>query len=242
MTRYLKLLADNRQCLARRFEVRAASADTAEILLYDAIVDTAAEAEWFGGVAADAFVRELRGITASTINLRINSPGGSVFAARAMEQALRDHKASVVVHIDGIAASAASFLAMAGDEIIISKGAMLMVHKAWTMAFGNETDLIKTAALLGKIDDTLVTTYVDRTKQTPQQITDWMAAETWFTGQEAIDAGFADRLAAQPPNNAQAAWNLSAYLGAPVEQLATEDHRYRQRQRARVALLTAPIA
>lgn len=207
-----KLLADNRSA-ARRFEVRAAG-DTAEIFLYDAIVSDAMEAEYFGGVAPEPFVAALRGITASTIHLRINSPGGSVFAARAIEQALRDHPAKIVAHIDGIAASAATFIAMAADEIIMSKGALFMVHKAWTGCWGNSDDLKAEAELLDKIDSTLVQTYADRTGKTPEQIAEWMAAETWFTAQEAKDAGFADSIAQAEPK-ASASWNLSAYARAP---------------------------
>lgn len=219
--RLLQLLADNRAVAARRFEVRAAAeADEAEILLYDAIVDSELEAEWWGGVAPEPFVRALRQIDAATIHLRINSPGGSVFAARAMETALREHKARIVVHIDALAASAASFLAMAGDEIVISKGAMVMIHKAWTWAWGNADELQKTAGLLAKIDSTLVQTYVDRTGQKAEQVQDWMAAETWFTAAEAVDNGFADAVAADAKaDGAQAAWNLRAYLRAPEGRL-----------------------
>lgn len=260
--RYLQLLADNRSVQGRRFEVRLqAEADAAEVLIYDAIVDDAQMAEWFGGVAAEPVVRALRDITASTIHLRVNSPGGSVFAARAIEQALREHPARVVAHIDGLAASAASFLVMASDEIVMPKGAMMMIHKAWSVAWGNDDDLMATAALLGKIDGTLVETYADRTGQPAQQILDWMRAETWFTGTEAVELGFADRLAdgatrADESAQGQAApgaWNLSAYLRAPHaakpaqapapgssgEALVSDEHRARQRQRlacmARVA-------
>lgn len=246
--RLIQMLADNRKVEGRKFEVRnlEGEADAAEVLVYDAIVDSELEAEWWGGVAPEPFVKALRGITASTIHLRINSPGGSVFAARAMETALREHKARVVVHIDSLAASAASFLAMAGDEIVMSKGAMMMIHKAWTWAWGNADELTKTAALLAKIDGTLVETYVDRTKQNDQQVADWMAAETWFTAQEAVDNGFADSIAgAEAPAAASAAWNLRAYLRAPEmpprqaqQQHAAEqplfiktEHRDRQRQR-----------
>lgn len=256
--RLIQLLADNRNVPDRRFEVRplaaaAESTDEVEVLLYDAIVDSELEAEWLGGVAPEPFKRALQGITASTIHLRINSPGGSVFAARAMETALREHQARIVVHIDSLAASAASFLAMAGDDIVISKGAMVMIHKAWTWAWGNATELQKTAALLEKIDGTLVETYTDRTGQSARQVADWMAAETWFTAQEAVDNGFADRLSepAAPDAGAQAAWNLRAYLRAPEAPLqapahtpppaAAADLRARQSQRLRAARLLCPI-
>lgn len=216
MKNLAKLLADNRSAPMRRFEVRAAAeADATDVFIYDAIVDDAATAEWFGGVAPEPFVKALRDIGTGTINLRINSPGGSVFGARAIEQALREHPARVVAHIDGLAASAATFIAMAADEVVMNKGALFMIHKAWTVAWGNENDLLATAELLRKIDGTLVQTYVDRTGQGADQVAAWMAAETWFTAQEAVDAGFADSIADAAPK-ASASWNLSAYAKAPA--------------------------
>lgn len=255
--RLIQLLASNRQA-PRRFEARmlpaaAANAPTeAEVLLYDVIVDSELEAEWWGGVAPEPFTQALRGITADVIHLRINSPGGSVFAARAMETALREHKAKIVVHIDALAASAASFLAMAGDKIIMSKGAMMMIHKAWTVAWGNADELKKQADLLDKIDGTLVTTYADRSGQPPEAVLALLAAETWFTAQEAIDAGLADSIAADPVK-AAAQWNLTAYAHAPVQTPApapapapepphaSPDHRARADQRLRVARVLQPI-
>jgi ATP-dependent Clp protease, protease subunit len=213
--RLLKLLADNRACSARKFEVRAEKgSNEAEIFIYDAIVSDELEAEWFGGVAAQPFVKALRGIDAETIHLRINSPGGSVFAARAIEQALREHKARIVAHIDGLAASAATFIAMAADEIVMAPGALFMIHKAWTMTYGNADELMTEAALLEKIDGTLADTYAARTGKKADEVLDLMAAETWFSAQEAVDAGFADRIADSEPK-AKAAWNLSAYDKAP---------------------------
>lgn len=263
----LQVMADNRQTAGRRFEVRAsADGEEAEIFLYDAIVDDELDAEWWGGVAPQGFIKQLRAITANTIHLRINSPGGSVFAARTIETALREHKARVVVHIDGLAASSASFIAMAGDEIVIAKGAMVMIHKAWTWAWGNADDLGKTVGLLDKIDGTLVQTYVDRTGQTAEQISAWMQAETWFTGEEAVESGFADRLSedGDAPSETQASdgeggaqpaarlqWNLNAYLqnqgrrpapevhtSAPEQDDENQEHRERQLQRLRAMQIT----
>lgn len=270
--RLLQLLADNRQVPQRAFTVRAAAgADEAEILLYDTIVDSALEAEFWGGVAPEPFVKALREIDASTIHLRINSPGGSVFAARAMETALREHKAHIVVHIDALAASAASFLAMAGDEIVMSKGAMMMIHNAWTITWGNAAELKATADLLEKIDGTLVETYADRSGAQADDIRAWMAAETWFTAQEAIDAGLADKLAENGSAAAQARWNLEAFRNTPTgcssveaaapdgrphgqgagalpeppvqtpAQYASADHRERINQRAHRMRVAAPI-
>jgi ATP-dependent Clp protease protease subunit len=260
--RLTQLLADNRGLAGRRFEARpiaaadGAATDEAEVFLYDAIVDSEIDAEYWGGVAPQGFIKALRDIKASTIHLRINSPGGSVFAARTIETALREHKAKIVVHIDGLAASAATFIAMAGDEIVMSPGAMFMIHKAWTIAWGNADDLTATADLLTKLDGTLADTYAARTKGDKQQIADWMAAETWFTAQEALEARFIDRIVEDAPaadaaaaSTAAPGWNLSAFL-ARVARPAAKDQsqtqpdpaRIRQQQRLRVAQLATPIA
>lgn len=188
-----------------------ASPTEATVYLYDAIVNTADEAAFFGGVDPKSFIESIKAIDAPVINLRINCPGGSVFAGRAMEQALREHPAKVIAHVDGYSASAASFLMMAADEIVMASGAMVMIHNAWTMAYGNANDLMQTADLLDKIDSTLVDTYAARTGADPKQIQDWMAAETWFTAQEAVDAGFADKVA---ETKAKAHWDMSAYAKA----------------------------
>jgi ATP-dependent Clp protease protease subunit len=218
MNQYLRLLAINKG----RGEFKAEkSAEEATVYLYDAIVNSEIEAEFFGGVDPKTFINELKSIDAPVINIRINSPGGSVFAARAMEQAMREHPSKIVAHIDGYAASAASFLMMAADEIVIGSGSMVMIHKAWTMAYGNSDDLIQTADLLEKIDSTLVDTYAVRSGADPKQISDWMAAETWFTAQEAVDAGFADRIAESKQK--ASAWDLSAYKNAPKNEQIEEE-------------------
>lgn len=213
MNQLLRLYADNRGA-ERRFSVRNVTDKEAELYLYDAVVDSELEAEYFGGVAPKSFVAALKDINADTIHLRVNSPGGSVFAARAMEQALREHKATIVAHVDGVAASAASFLVMAADEIVMAPGALMMIHKAWTLSVGNADDLIQTADLLEKIDGTLASTYAQRSGQDVETIANMMAAETWFTAQEAVDLGLADSIAESV--KARAGWNLSAYSKAPA--------------------------
>lgn len=247
-----KLYADNRRASARKFDVSAkADSREADVYLYDHIVSSELEAEWWGGIAPGPFVKAIRDLDVDTIHLRINSPGGSVFAARAMEQALREHGAKVVVHIDGIAASAATFIAMAGEEVIMAKGAMFMIHKAWTGMWGNANDLRKEADLLDKIDGTLAETYAAKTGKDLEQVAEWMAQETWFTADEALENGFATSVASGGDAQAGAhasAWNLSAYANAPRRPApspepaptnaandggayATEDHRARQQQR-----------
>jgi ATP-dependent Clp protease protease subunit len=226
----LQLLADNR---GRGFFRAEKSGDEATLYVYDVIVAD----DFWGGVSAQSFVKELAAIKAPTIHLRINSPGGDVFAARAMEQAVREHPSRVVTHIDGYAASAASYLALAADEVQIAEGGFYMIHKAWTVAFGNADDLMDMAALLEKVDGSLIATYARETGQTPEQIGEWMSAETWFNAEEAVEHGFADSIAEAAPK-ASAAWNLAAYAHAPKQedvppvsaglQFTNTDHLMRQ--------------
>ncbi len=209
--RLMQLMRDNAKAKARQPLRAEQSGDEATVYLYDVIVSD----DWFGGVAAESFVKELRAITAPVIHLRINSPGGDVFAARAMEQAIREHKSKVVAHVDGYAASAASFVAVACDEVEIAPGGFFMVHKAWTVAFGNSDDLMETAALLEKVDASLVESYARETGQSAEEVQRMMADETWLSAQESVDLGFADRIAEAAPK-ASATWNLAAYDKAPA--------------------------
>lgn len=208
----IKLLSDNRHKGSFRAEVEK---DSTTLYLYDAIVGTDAEAEYWGGVSAETLVKTIRGIKSPVINLRVNSPGGDVFAGRAIEQALRDSPATVTAYVDGYAASAASFLVMAADRLVIAKGGFLMIHKAWTIAVGNSEDLKAQAALLDKIDGTLAETYAARSGMDVEGVLEMMAAETWFTADEAVAAKLADEVAADAPKAAAATWNMSAYGKAP---------------------------
>ena len=201
-----RLLVSNRRRGFFRAEA-AAGAQEATIYLYDQIVSDELTAEWWGGVAPQAFVREILAIDAPVIHLRINSPGGDVFAGRVIEQTIREHKSKVIAHID-------SYVALAAAEVVIAPGGMIMIHKAWSMGYGNSDDLAQLSALLDKIDGTLADTYVRETKNDRQQVLDWMAAETWFTADEAVKHGFADSLAADSPK-ASVAFDLSAYANAP---------------------------
>lgn len=203
----LKLLAANRG--AGQFSAEHAG-DQATVYLYDVVVSD----DFFGGVSAQTFVKTLNEIDAPVINLRINSPGGDVFAARAIEQAIREHPSQVVAHIDGYAASAASYIALAADQVKIAEGGFYMIHKAWTVAFGNADDLKDTAALLEKIDESLVSTYANATGQEADQIRTWMTDETWFNADEAVANGFADQISEAAPK-ASADWDLAAYAHAP---------------------------
>jgi ATP-dependent Clp protease protease subunit len=211
--RLLALLAAN-SSKPKRFEVvrNEATPDEASIYLYDVI-------DPFWGVSAKQFVKELNALTAPVIHLHINSPGGDVFDGRAMATAIAQHKSKVIAHIDGLAASAASYVAIAAKEVVMAEGSFLMIHNAWTIAFGNKDDLTATAGILEKIDESLVDTYHARTGAAKDQIKEWMNAETWFTAQEAVDEGFADSVAAGS-QGAKDAWDLTMYDRArPAAQL-----------------------
>jgi ATP-dependent Clp protease, protease subunit len=213
MTNLQKLLASNRKVAGARGlrVVNAADGADATIYLYDFIVATQDEADWWGGVAADTFVKALNGMTAPTIHLRINSPGGDVFAGRAMETAVRQHSSKIVAHVDGYAASAATYVALAADEVEIAEGGMFMIHRAWSIAMGDADDLMNTAALLEKIDASIVATYAKETGLAVDKVVEMMAAETWMTGAEAVANGFADRIAEDaPPAENRVDWDLSA--------------------------------
>jgi ATP-dependent protease ClpP protease subunit len=132
--------------------------------------------------------------TVKEINVRINSPGGEVFEGDAIYNALMRSSAKINVFIDGIAASAAGFVAMAGDSIEIAENAFFMMHEAWSIAFGNKRDMAKTITLLDKVDGVQIQIFTAKTGMTSDQVKAWLEAETWFTAQEALDAKLVDRI------------------------------------------------
>ena len=253
MKKILQLLHDNRSAsLTKEVQnrvVQGENSDEATIYLYDMIVSDDMTAQFWGGVSAQQLVPEIAALKASVINLRINSPGGDVFAAQAISATLKQHSARIVAHIDGYAASAATAIACACDEVIIADGAMYMIHNAWTFAMGNRHDLLGTAEIFGKVDGQLADKYAKFTNGDRAQIVAWMDAETWFTSAEAITHGFANKLS--DTKAVASAWNLAAYANAPKafcappapkapapeasQQYAAPDHRARQTQRLKTS-------
>lgn len=168
----------------------------------------------YWGVNAGDFARQVAALSADTIHLRINSPGGDVFGARAMVAALRGSGAKVIAHIDGLAASAATFIAVNCDEVRMADGAFFMIHQASTWAWGNADALRETSDLLDKVDGSIVADYARKTGADEQQIRDWMAAETWFSASEAKDVGFIDQVVTgQSVDNS--VWDFSDCRNAP---------------------------
>lgn len=149
---------------------------------------------WGDIVAADV-VREIRDLDVATLNVYINSPGGDVYDGIAIRNALREAPAQIVVHVDGLAASAASFIACAGDEIVMGENAEMMIHDAWIIAMGNADELRTAAADLDRVSDNIAAMYAERAGGTAADWRAVMKAETWYTAEEAVAAGLADRLA-----------------------------------------------
>ncbi len=186
-----------------------------------AATDAATEAEvyvygdiggWWDGIQAEEFAKEIGALDVDTINVRLNSPGGVVFDGVAIYQALARHKANIVIHIDGIAASIASVIAMAGDEIRIVEGANVMIHKPWSFAIGDAEAMRKEGEILDKLESGIIDIYAARTGQDRAELVKWVAAETWFSAAEAKDAGFADTVVPAKGKDKKTAHARSAML------------------------------
>ena len=178
----------------------------------------------FWGIDMEQWVKDFNEITAKTIHLRIDSDGGDVFAARAIQTAIKQHKSKVIAHIDGLAASSASFIAMGADEVEIVEGGFLMIHNAISFfdifGFFNSADLeiltediARSIGVLNKVDDSIIADYQKKTGKETDEIKDWMADETWFTAEEALENGFVDRIYdGEPVDNK---YDLSLFANAP---------------------------
>ena len=149
-----------------------------------------------GGVTAKKVASQLKAIGARPVEVQVNSPGGDMFEGIAIFNVLREHPQPVTVKIMGMAASAASIIAMAGDTIEIGAASFLMIHNCWVMAMGNRHDMRETAEWLEPFDQAMVDLYAACTGKDAKQIAKWMDAETYMSGSQAIERGFADALLA----------------------------------------------
>jgi ATP-dependent Clp protease protease subunit len=187
------------------YEIRA-RASGAEVLIYDEIGAY--------GVSAKGFLAELGALPDGVpIDLRLNSPGGSVFDAVAIHNALTRHSGRVTAWIDGIAASAASYVAMAGDEIVMPENAFLMIHDPSGIVMGTAADMREMAATMDKIAGSMVRGYAARSGRSEAEIAALMAAETWFDAQDAVAAGLATRIA--EPVRIAASFDIARFRNAP---------------------------
>jgi ATP-dependent Clp endopeptidase proteolytic subunit ClpP len=182
----------------------------AKMRLYDPIDS------WGGvwGVSATEFadaVDEL-GDDVTEIRLHINSPGGEVWEALAILNTLRAHDARLVCVVDGLAASCASFIAAAGDETIMSPNTQLMIHDAWALSIGNEATMLEAANLLGRVSNNIASIYADKAGGTVESWRSTMKDEAWYSAEEAVDVGLADKVAGEEPEEDPVdAFDLSAF-------------------------------
>lgn len=186
------------------YEIQNKSSGPSEIYIYDEI--------GFFGVDAQQFSQDLKAMSGDVL-VRINSPGGSVFDGMAIAQAIRERKDRTDTVVDGLAASAASYIALAGNEVRITEGAFLMIHEPWSLVIGSAEDMRKEADLLDKVNGQIAGFYAKRTGKPLDEIKEVMAAETWFTGPEALDFGLVDKVDGQEP--AQNCFDLSIFNNVP---------------------------
>ena len=203
--------------MARKYSIIRAEGDAtkpAEMLLYDVI---GADPWTGGGITAERVLADLKALGQdSAIDVRINSPGGEVYEGVAIYNALARHPGKVTVHIDGFAASIATLIAMAGDEIRVAENAVWMVHQPWTFAMGNAPEMRRIADSLDKHWAAMLTTYERRTgraaAELAQRVTD-AGGEWWMTAAEAVAEGFADTVV--DPSEDAVAYGLGRFGKVP---------------------------
>lgn len=194
-----------------------AEAGEAEVWLYDEIGEN-----WWGeGISAKAFIDELNALplAVQTVRVRINSPGGDVFDGFAMYQALLRHRAKIIVEIDALAASAASVVAMGGNEIRMADTSLLMIHDPWSYAMGSATDMRAMADLLDQVTESILNAYSHREGVDRETIRQAMAAETWYSATAAKEVGLVDEIVPAPAAVA-ARVPPGRYRNAPAAALA----------------------
>lgn len=208
-----------------------------EIWLYDVVGEG-----FFGGMSAGQFAKELKALgQVEVINLRINSPGGSVFDGIAIYNQLKSHAARIEVDVDGVAASIASVIAMAGNEIRMAHNAQMMIHNPSGGAFGDATEMRRMADLLDQVKGTIVDTYERRTKNKAGDLAAWMEDETWMTAAQAVDRGFSDKVTEEQAVAAAYGFDFSQFKKTPAEIVARAGAGFPARDMASVATKTRSV-
>ena len=149
---------------------------------------------WYGDEVTPQLFKDELNAESGDITVWINSPGGDVFAAAQIYNMLRDYKGHVTVKIDGLAASAASVIAVAGDTVLVSPVAMMMIHNPATVAMGNTKDMEAAIAMLNEVKESILNAYVDKTGLSRNKLSKMMDDETWFNAKKAVELGFADKV------------------------------------------------
>lgn len=188
------------------YEIKAKADNRAEVYIYEQIGE-----DLFGeGVVAKQFVEELAALEVAQIDLHVNSPGGSVFDGQAIFNAIDRHPATVTTYIDGVAASIASVVALAGDRVVMAHNALFMVHDPFAFTMGTATDMRKMADVLDQVAQTIRGVYVAKTGADEKYIAAAMEAETWYTADEALETGFVDEVAEPLRLAALQRWDFKA--------------------------------
>jgi len=187
------------------FKVQAISDDETEIMIYDVI--------GWPFISADDFVRALAGITAKTVTVRINSPGGDVFDGMAIFNALKTYNGKVVTRIEGIAASMASVIALAGKEVQAYANTMYMIHEPYAFTAGNQYSLRELADILEKMSGQMIDIYSSNASPGKREIAQMMKDEAWLTAKEAKEKGFIDTVI--DGKGAKAQFDLSMFSNVP---------------------------
>tara|TARA_B110000046_G_scaffold13342_1_gene13094 strand:+ start:22553 stop:23806 length:1254 start_codon:yes stop_codon:yes gene_type:complete len=164
------------------YNIKNLSSNSTEVVIYDEI------GQW--GIDSKAFIDEIKEISTENVLLRINSPGGSVIDGLAIHDAIKRMPQKVTAQIEGLAASIATIIALGADEITMSQNSLFMIHNVWGGETGGAKDMRKAADLMEKMGDRLVNIYVSKTGKDESEIRNWMDEETWFTADEALEAGF----------------------------------------------------
>lgn len=218
------------------------AAGRAEMWLYG-IID---HEEWWGDEITPAYVvTALQAIGDADVLIHLDSPGGDVFAGINIYNTIKAHMGNVEVKIDGLAASAASVVMLAGNTVTIEPEAWVMIHDAWGVAVGPEDEVRDFADLLGRTSQNMANMYGRRTGETPDAMRALMKRETWYVGQEAIDAKLADQLGTTGPaggtgEEMAARWNLGVYACAPDVLCSRPGSPQDPRPRPRPAVVPGP--
>lgn len=183
----------------------------AEIWFYGYI----SEYSWFeDDITPGLFKKDLNKLGGKPVTIRINSGGGEVFAASAIRAMIMDYKGKVTTRIEGLAASAASYVAMAGDVVKMQDSAFFMIHDPWTVAIGGVEDFKRAMELLKTVKNGIIETYQAKTQADVVTLSRWMSNETWFTAQEALQNGFVDEVISAPSKEALADASMFAIANA----------------------------
>lgn len=185
------------------------------------------------GVTARDFIRDLKAIDTPKITVSINSPGGAVFDALPIYNALIRHDAEITTRVEGLAASAASVITMAGDRVVMPENAFLMIHNPWSFSIGDANEMRQQADLLDKVSASLISTYRNKTGMEDIEIAAMLDAETWLSAEEAVEFGFADEIEPgmqavacvgieRMPANVQAALGVTGEEGEDEEEVTAE--------------------